>query len=309
MWVYWLIGVVLLLVALYPLQGWITYVVHQRQRERRYILTAAPAHRPRLQDWRADQVTICWLGHATVLINFYGRWILTDPVFGRSVGIHLPGGISFGPRRLIDCPLRPAELPPLDLVVQSHAHMDHLDTQSWRQLPRSVPVVMATNNGQYLRRRGLRAVTELRWGESTEVAGVRVTAVAVRHWGARFPWSRDDGYNAYLLERNGRTILFGGDTAFTDLLTQATAGKVVDVAILPIGGYQPYLHAHASPEQAWAMSQAMGARFLSPIHHQTFILSYEPPTEPLERLVVAAGPAASQIVLREIGETFILPEL
>jgi L-ascorbate metabolism protein UlaG (beta-lactamase superfamily) len=311
---YWLIVVVAVLVVLYPFQGWITWLVHQRRRERRFAVVSAP-RRPMPEEWRDDRVTIAWLGHATLLINFYGKHVLTDPVFGESVGLHLPFGISFGPRRLVRCALRPEELPALDLVVQSHAHMDHLDTRSWKRLrpvapgkalPHSPAVVMAAHNARYIRRFGFEPVTELDWGESVEAAGIRVTAIEVKHWGERLPWSRNHGYNAYLLERHGATILFGGDTAYTETFRQACAGKKIDVAVLPIGGYQPYIRAHASPEQAWQMFREIGAEYLIPIHHQTFILSYEPPDEPLERLLAAAGKQAHRIVIRQVGETFEL---
>jgi len=137
---------------------------------------------------------------------------------------------------------------------------------------------------------------------------LRVTAVPVQHWGERFPWNRDrHGYNAYLLERAGRVVLFGGDTAATDSFTEVCRGRRVDLAILPIGGYQPYIHSHASPEQAWDMFQASGARYLAAIHHQTFVLSNEPPDEPLQRLLVCAGAQANRVVLREIGATVVLP--
>lgn len=79
------------------------------------------------------------------------------------------------------------------------------------------------------------------------------------------------------------------------------------MAVLPIGGYQPYIRAHASPEQAWQMFCEIGAEYLIPIHHQTFILSYEAPDEPLERSLAAAGSQAHRIVIRGVGETFVLP--
>ncbi len=107
-----------------------------------------------------------------MLINFHGKHVLTDPVFGESIGLHFPFGLSFGPRQLVHCALMPEELPLLDLVVQSHAHMDHLDTRSWRQQRPSQAVVMAARNERYIRRFGFSPVTELRWGGSAEVAGL-----------------------------------------------------------------------------------------------------------------------------------------
>jgi L-ascorbate metabolism protein UlaG (beta-lactamase superfamily) len=306
MWLLLSIAVLLLIIISYPFWGWVSHVMRQRRREGKFS-TGHPRHKPTPQQWRENQTTIAWLGHATLLINLHGKTILTDPVFSPSVGIHLPFSMDLGPRRLVHCALRPDELPPLDLIVQSHAHMDHLDVRSWQQLRPGPAVVMAARNERYIRPLGFAPVTELHWGQSVEAADVMVSALEVRHWGERYPWSRGLGYNAYLLERHGTTILFGGDTAYTDSLRQACDGRKIHIAVLPIGGYRPYIHMHASPEQAWQMSCELGADYLVPIHHQTFILSYEPPEEPLKRLLAAAGDRADRIVIREIGETFVLP--
>lgn len=306
MWKYiLLVPVVLLATFVLQYRGWIRYAIQQRRRERHFT-SKTPTHHPEPLKWRDDQLTLSWLGHSTLLINFYGVRVITDPVFSENVGIRLLGMFQFGPRRLISCALTPAEFPPLDLIIQSHAHLDHLDVRSWRQLPRNAAVVMASNNSKYIRHLGFSPMTELHWGESVEAAGVRVTAVEAQHWGERFPWSRWHGYNAYLLERNGRTILFGGDTAYTENFRKVCDGRKIDVAILPIGGYQPWIHSHASPEQTWKMFNDIGAKYLVPIHHQTFILSYEHPEEPLQRLLKAAGGDADRVVLREVGETSIL---
>ena len=296
----------LLTIALLRLLWLIARVRRQLKRARGFPVMS-PGCQPAPHEWRNDQTTIAWLGHSTLLINLRGKYILTDPVFSEIVGLHLPWGTKMGPRRLIHCPLEPEQLPPLDLIVQSHAHMDHLDTASWQRLPVGPAVVMAACNQRYIRRLGFAPITELEWGESSMAGGVQTTAVEVNHWGERFPWSRDHGYNAYLLERDGVTILFGGDTAYTTAFRRARVGRKVHVAVLPIGGYQPYIRSHASPEQAWQMFLELEADYLIPIHHQTFVLSAEPPAEPLQRLLAVAGKAADKIVIREVGETFEVP--
>lgn len=178
--------VLLLVVISYPFWGWIRYVARQRRQEGNFN-TIHSRHKPTPHQWRDDQTTIAWLGHATLLINLRGKFILTDPVFSTSVGIHLPFGMNLGPRRLVHCALGSDELPPLDLIVQSHAHMDHLDVRSWRQLRPGPAVVMATRNERYIRPLGFASVTELHWGQSTEAADVMVSAIKVRHWGERYP--------------------------------------------------------------------------------------------------------------------------
>lgn len=303
---WWWLALLVAVAILVPLLGWIRFIVRLRRRERQFPVSNAP-RRPQPAAWKTDQTTLAWLGHATVLMNLAGTRVLTDPVLGDAIGIHLPGRLTLGPRRLVRCPLAATDLPPLDLVLQSHAHMDHLDTRSWRQLRGGTSVVAAPGNARFLPVNGSHPITELAWGETTSVAGLRVTAIEVNHWGERYPWSRGLGYNAYLLERDGRAVLFGGDTALTDSFTRLARQRPIDVAILPIGGYNPFIRYHASPEQTWEMFRAMDARYLVPIHHRTFILSHEHPDEPLQRLLAAAGAEAHRIVIRTIGDSFVLP--
>jgi L-ascorbate metabolism protein UlaG (beta-lactamase superfamily) len=139
-------------------------------------------------------------------------------------------------------------------------------------------------------------VQELDWGQSAEVDGVRIEAVPAKHWGRRYPWDRDRGYNGLLLTKHNRSILFGGDTAYTERLPAALNGRPPDVAILPIGGYNPYIASHE-----------MGARYLIPMHWRTFRMSHERPFEPYERLASAVNGNAQRIALHRIGETWSLP--
>lgn len=293
-------------IFLFRYGGWLRYAHEQRKRERKFTVED-PKHRPKPAAWNDDQLTLSWLGHSTLLINFYGVHIVTDPVFSDAIGIRLMGK-QFGPKRLIRSALTPEQLPRLDLIVQSHAHLDHLDVHSWKLLPRNAAVVMASQNSRHIRHLGFNPVHELHWGQALQVGGVLITAIEVRHWGERFPWSSWHGYNGYILERKGRSILFGGDTAYTEALRKACQGRKIDVAILPIGGYQPYIHAHAHPDQVWKMFTDMRADHLVPIHHQTFVLSHEPPDEPLRLILDAAGDQQGKIVVREIGQTFVFPE-
>ena len=108
-------------------------------------------HHPQPHTWPDDRVTASWLGHATVLINFCGFHILTDPVFSQRIGLRV-WPFTIGPKRHIQPALRPRELPPLDLILLSHAHMDHLDRRSLRRLPRRVPVVTACGTADLVRR-------------------------------------------------------------------------------------------------------------------------------------------------------------
>lgn len=264
----------------------------------------APApHRPTPTSWGNDRLTLSWLGHATVLFNFYGSWLLTDPALERRIGIGR-GRAKLGPRRLVEPALRPGELPRLDALLLSHAHMDHTDLGTLRLLPRDVPVVVQPGNQDLVRR--FRKVHELAWGQDSEIGAVRVESTEARHWGARMITDRHRGYGGYLLQKSGRTVLFAGDTAYTDVLTQLGRRTPIDLAILPIGAYDPWIANHASPEQAWTMFQRLGAKYVLPVHHSTFRLSREPVDEPIERFLQAAGPERWRVVGTEVGVTWAL---
>ncbi len=235
-----------------------------------------------------------------------GFTILTDPVFSTRVGIKI-GPFTLGIKRLVHPALRFPELPVPDLILLSHAHMDHLDRPSLRKLEnRGTTVITAAGTSDLLRVKRYRAVHELRWEESVQVGPAKVRAIEVKHWGARTRTDVHRGYNGYLIEAGCYRILFGGDTAYTELFRKIRSSKPMDLAIMPIGAYDPWIHAHCNPEQALAMANHAGAEFVLPVHHRTFKLSNEPHGEPIERLLLASGSAADRIAVQEIGEEFHL---
>jgi L-ascorbate metabolism protein UlaG (beta-lactamase superfamily) len=248
---------------------------------------ALPRHKPEPAKWNDREITAAWLGHSTVLINFFGLNILTDPVLFPRVGADL-GFATIGPKRLVASPLAPGELPRIDLVLLSHAHLDHFDMRSLQQLHSTTKAVTAASTRDLFSATALRDVTELRWGESINVAtahgDVNVSAFEVNHWGARWRHDKHRGYNGYILERDGKRILFGGDTAMTDKFKLIRGQRPFDLAIMPIGSYKPFKRCHCTPEESVAMTNDAGAERLLPIHFKTFRLGEEGTTEPLERL-------------------------
>lgn len=261
--------------------------------------------------WSDNAVTVSWVGHATVLINFYGLNILTDPIFAERCGVSL-GITTAGPKRFVAPALSLAELPRLDLVLLSHAHMDHLDLPTINRVARGMPIITAKATTDLLADTKAKQITELAWDETstlrTERGELQVEAFEVKHWGKRWPREKiQRGYNGYILRREGRTILFGGDTADTPLFRKLRSRGPFDVALMPIGAYQPWIHAHCTPEQAVNMANDAGARYVVPIHHQTFQLSEEPMGEPIERVQAALQREPERLALQKIGETFVCP--
>lgn len=249
--------------------------------------------------WRRHTFAASWMGHATVLLRLGGLTMLTDPVWSERIGIRV-GGRTIGPERLIHLPGRIESLPPVDIILLTHAHFDHLDRPTLARLvsPRTTVLTASCTTG--LVPSGFRGVRELTSGEVAHLDGdVHVTALQPEHWGARTVWDRHRGCNAYLIEHRNHRVLFAGDTAYT----RAFDGLgPVDLAIMGIGAYRPWSSAHANPEQVWQMASRMGARRLMPIHHSTFELSDEPINEPLEWLLRVAHPR--RVVGQRIGEVY-----
>ncbi len=259
--------------------------------------------------WRPDALTIANLGHSTLLMDFDGVRLITDPSFEERVGLSIGPLLTVGPKRMTAPPLEPDRLGPLDLILITHAHMDHLDLPSLASLPKSAVVVACERCSSLIAPLGFTDIRELRWGEETEVKGLRIRAMGAAHWGKRWPpFGADYGFNSYVLERGGRRMLLACDSAYTDLF-DAVASSPPDVAAFSIGAYDPWIWNHANPEQVWDMFRQTGARYLVPIHWGTFKLSKEPMDEPLRRLIAAAGPDSDRIVLRQIGAPWTLPSV
>jgi L-ascorbate metabolism protein UlaG (beta-lactamase superfamily) len=263
-----------------------------------------PGEHPMPLQWPERGLHAAWLGHSTVLLKVDGIHILTDPVFSARVGLNF-GPLTLGLKRLVAPALLPAQLPPIDLVLLSHAHMDHMDLPSLRRLENpKTAVVMASKTSDLIRPARYGGVHELGWGERTVAAGVEVRAFEVNHWGARMRTDTYRGYNGYVLQAGRYRILFAGDTADTTAFRSVRSSRAIDLAVMPVGAYNPWIYYHCTPEQAWRMGSEAGAEMFIPVHHRTFQLSREPLSEPLERFLGAAGNRDDRVAIRHIGGEF-----
>ena len=263
-----------------------------------------PAEHPAPERWPDRGLHAAWLGHSTILLKVEGVTILTDPVFSDRVGLNF-GPLTLGLKRLTAPALALKRIPQPDLILLSHAHMDHFDLPSLRALEsRRIPVITAPKTSDLLRVHRYQSVRELAWGENTRVGPAEIRAFQVNHWGARMRTDTYRGYNGYMIDVGRYRVLFAGDTADTQTFRALRSSRPVDLAIMPIGAYNPWIYYHCTPEQAWRMGDEAGAEFFVPVHHQTFQLSREPFSEPIERFEEAAGGHPDRVALTRIGQEF-----
>jgi L-ascorbate metabolism protein UlaG (beta-lactamase superfamily) len=271
----------------------------QYRREAKRRILPAP-YTPDPAKWPDTGLFAAWLGHSTVLVKMDGFTFITDPILGPRVGVRV-GPVTVGMKRMVAPALKAAQLPPIDLILLSHAHFDHFDRASLRALERAgTAVVTAPETADLLRVKRYKSVRELAWGTRARVGPVTVRALEVRHWGARIRTDTYRGFNGYLIETARRRVIFGGDTAYTPAFRAVRSSRPVDLAIMPIGAYDPWIQVHCNPEQALRMADDCGADAVLPVHHQTFKLSREPYYEPIERILEAAAPG--RIALERIGQ-------
>jgi L-ascorbate metabolism protein UlaG (beta-lactamase superfamily) len=275
----------------------------QYSKERKREILLAP-DRPNPSQWSDRGVHAAWLGHSTVLLKIEGSTILTDPVFSTRAGVNL-GLFTLGVKRLFAPALAIGELPRIDLVLLSHAHFDHFDIPSLRALEsRGTTVITASRTADLLRVKRYAQVRELAWDQRASVGPLEIRAFRVNHWGARMRNDAYRGYNGYTIDAGRYRVVFGGDTAETDTFRSLRSSRPFDLAIMPVGAYNPWIHYHCTPEQSWRMANEAGAEFFLPVHHQTFALSREPFLEPIERVAGAAGAHSYRIAVYRIGQEF-----
>ena len=210
------------------------------------------------------------------------------------------------------------ELPPIDLVLLTHAHMDHLDVSSLRRVIRATrrltgktpEVVVPKGVEDLVSSLGFSQVHGLAWWEQIDIQGLHVTMTPCRHWGARMFRDTHRGYGCYVIEGTDHSVYHSGDTAYFDGFSEIGALLKPQVALLPIGAYFPdsYRTVHTSPEEAVRAFIELGADKMVPMHYGTFRLGREPMDEPLQRLKAEATRIGmnGKLKILEEGETMHL---
>lgn len=258
-------------------------------------------HQPRLAT--NGELGVTFIGHASFFLQIGGQKVLVDPNFARWL---------FVLKRLRRPGLEVRDLPPIDLVLITHAHFDHLHRPSLRAIVQNnqrrgdtpPSIIVPTHVTDLVSDIGFSEIIELDWWNTSRYGNVAVTHVPSRHWGARILKDSHRGYGGYVLRSGKHSIYHAGDTAYFNGFREIGRRLSPQVALLPIGAYNPaqYRNVHTNPADATQAFLDLHSRWMIPMHYGTFRLSHEPVDEPLQLLeeeAQAAGIQDKLLVLEE----------
>lgn len=279
---------------------------------RRVPLGPLPSTDPRAAWQRKPQTGLraTWLGHSTVLIEIDGLRVLTDPVWGLRAS---PSRVA-GPKRFQPVPVALSELPPIDLVVVSHDHYDHLDYPTIRALAKSdVPFVTSLGVGAHLEAWGVahERITELDWWQSHRIVSrdrkseLTVTAAPSQHFSGRGLRDRNATlWSSMVLRGKRHGVFFSGDTGLTsEYATIRERLGPFDLVMLEVGAFHPsWGHIHLGPANALKALDLLGGGAFLPVHWGTFSLALHAWDEPAETLLALGDSGRAPLVMPLLGQ-------
>jgi len=252
------------------------------------------------------ELGVTFIGHASFFVQMGGQSVVLDPNFARWL---------FVLKRLRKPGLRVDDLPPIDLVLVTHAHFDHLHRPSLRAIVnhtrrrtgKAPTIVVPHHVFDLVSDIGFEEIIELDWWNHYRHGGLTVTHVPSRHWGARILKDSHRGYGGYVLRSEKHSLYHAGDTAYFSGFREIGQRLSPAVALLPIGAYNPeqFRNVHASPGDATRAFLDLNSRWMVPMHYGSFRLSHEPIDEPLQLLEKEAKSAGieDRVVVMEEGVT------
>lgn len=257
---------------------------------------------------RPEELGVTFIGHSSFLIQAAGKNILIDPVFAKWLIIL---------RRVRRPGVEVQDLPPIDMVLQTHAHMDHLNLPSLRAIVEHTvalrgeapQIIVPQGVDDLVAPLGFQRIHTMRWWQDLQFGPLRITMTPSQHWGKRFFHDDFRGYGGYLLAAGPHSVYHSGDTAYFSGFREIARLRP-RLALLPIGAYSPdsFRSVHTTPEDALQAFLDLGSERMIPMHYGTFHLSKEPIEEPLPRLLAAARRAkvADRVTTLHEGETLLI---
>lgn len=241
------------------------------------------------------EMSVTWLGHAGFFAQIGGVNLLIDPNWA----------LWHGPIKRVRHPsLWASDLPPIDLVLITHAHYDHLHMPSLRRVARGQPIIVPHGVGSIVKRAGFGQIVELNIWQRAQFQDLNIMLTPARHWGARMIHDVHRGFGGYLITSRDRNLYHCGDSSMFDGFEEIGKRAAIDLALMPIGAYQAPSGrpVHMNPEEALDAFEMLGARHMVPMHHDTFPLGGEPIHEPGERLLKATHERQLQERVRILHE-------
>jgi len=280
---------------------------HERKRPDRPV----PVVRGDMKAAAPAQPAITWFGHSSYLLQAGGLNILVDPVFSeRTSPVQYAGTRAFSGTHIF----KVEDLPPVDVLLITHDHYDHLDYLTVRQLKHKAGLVVTSLGvGAHLERWGLAAdrVRELDWGESVTVReGTMLTAAPARHFSGRGFRRNQTLWSSFILQAGAHRIYIGGDSGYdSHFAAIGAAYGPFDLAILESGQYNPYwAHIHMMPEETVQAAVDLKAKLLFPVHWGKFALATHPWDESIQRVLARAAAVQLPVLTPRIGERCVLDD-
>ena len=249
-----------------------------------FVKRAGDPLRPHFPKIRKGEICITWIGHASFLIQTHEINVLIDPIWSKWLKVI---------KRLKQPGFEIDHLPSIDFVLVTHAHFDHLDRRTLAHVASGQPIVVPIGVGNLVHDLGFNIVHELDYWQTVKLGPIEVSLTPCAHWGARFLADLHRGFGGFVLKMDRRTIFHCGDSAYFDGFKEIGDRYEIEVALLPIGGYDAPTgrEVHMNPEQAVQAFQELRAKVLVPMHYGSFRLGYEPLDEPPARLLASARDA------------------
>lgn len=255
------------------------------------------------------EVVYTVVNHATVLIQVDGVNILTDPIWSKRTS-----PVSFaGPKRVHKPTIKFEELPPIDLVVISHNHYDHLDIPTLKRLQEkhSPEILVGLKNGELLKSEGLNNFVEMDWYQKHSHKGLEITFMPNQHWSARGLFDKFETlWGGYIINSSNGQIYFAGDTGYGEFFKQIKKDfPNIILSFLPIGAYEPRWFmkpAHINPQEAVKGHLELGSKHSVGVHFGTFQLTDEGREEPINALKEALKNKDISFLVPEFGKAYSL---